>query len=206
MAKSLKLGEGVPVIIDVLRSSSTIITALANNVSEVVAVNSKKEALELKKHRNLLAGEQNGVKLRGFDIGNSPTELLRVIRKKPVERLVLKTTNATLLLTSVPEAYVASTLNLETAKKELRGREVSIVAVGSKHGLAEDLAVAVALFSGLNDLEMSRGWVRENVLGSKAADHLRKIGYAKDVDFITNKSYKVLPKLSNGVIQDEIQT
>ncbi|NIQ07552.1 MAG: 2-phosphosulfolactate phosphatase, partial [Candidatus Korarchaeota archaeon] len=48
MAESLKLGEGIPVVIDVLRASSTIVTALANGVKEVVPVNSQKEAFELK--------------------------------------------------------------------------------------------------------------------------------------------------------------
>lgn len=206
MEKSLKLGDGVPVVIDVLRASSTIITALANDVSKVVPVSSQNEAFELRKDGYLIAGERGGVKLKGFDIGNSPTELLKAIRKIPREKLALKTTNATAYLTSVDEAYVASTLNLETAKKELQGRRVSLVAIGSSHGVSEDLAVAMALLGSLNGLEMDSQWVREGVLKSKAAQHLRKIGYSDDVDFITSKTYNILPKLQHGVIRDETHT
>jgi 2-phosphosulfolactate phosphatase len=206
LAEPLKLGKGMPVIIDVLRASSTIVTALANGVTEIVPVTSQKEAFDLKLEGYLIAGEQNGVKLGGFDIGNSPTELLQVLQNKKYKRLALKTTNATSLLKSVSKAYVASTLNLDAAVVELQGKKVSLIAVGSKYGLMEDLAVAIALLSRLNGLEISNNWVRQNVVKSKAAEHLKNIGYASDVSFITNKNYNVLPKLQAGVIKDEIRS
>ena len=123
MAESLKLGKGVPVVIDVLRASSTIVTALANGVTEIVPVNSQKEAFDLKLEGYLIAGEQNGFKLEGFDVGNSPTELLQILQNRTYERLALKTTNATTLLNSVTEAYVTSTLNLETAEKNFKAEK-----------------------------------------------------------------------------------
>ncbi len=204
MAESLKLGEGIPVVIDVLRASSTIVTALANGVKEVVPVNSQKEAFELKTEGFLTAGEQNGTKLELFDIGNSPTELLQVLHKKTYKKLALKTTNATALLNSVTEAYVASTLNFEAVEKELQGKDVSLIAVGGKYGLMEDLATAIALLGSLNGLEISHRWMRQNVAKSKAAEHLKNLGYANDVDFITKVNYRVLPKLQAGIIKDEI--
>lgn len=206
MVKFLKLGEGIPVVVDILRASSTIITALANGVTEVVPVNSQKEAFSLRKQGYLIAGEQNGIKLTEFDAGNSPTELLQLLRKKRQEKLALKTTNATRLLNSLTKAYVVSTLNLETAKKKLQGKKISLIAIGGKYGLTEDLAVVLALYSSLNGLELSHQWVRRSVLGSKAAEHLRNIGFAKDVEFIASASYEVLPKLEAGVIRDKMQT
>jgi 2-phosphosulfolactate phosphatase len=206
LAEFLKLGEGIPVVVDVLRASSTIVTALANGVTEIIPVNSRKEAFKLKKRGYLIAGEQNGIKLDGFDIGNSPTELLQLLRKRHQEKLALKTTNATRLLSSFAIAYVVSTLNLETAKTELQGKRVSPIAVGSRYGFTEDLAVVLALYSSLNGLEIGHQWVKESVLNSKAAEHLREIGYAKDVKFIANASYDILPKLEAGIIKDEMQT
>lgn len=205
MTESLRIGEGVPVVVDVLRASSTVVTALANGVTEVVPVNSQKEAFDLRTQGYLIAGEQDGVKLKGFDTGNSPTELLQVLQRKPNEKLALKTTNTTALLKSLTEAYIVSTLNLETAKRELRGRKVSLIAVGGKYGLTEDLAVVLSLFSGLNGLEIPDQWVREKVLQSKAAEHLKNIEYAKDIEFIANTNCRVLPKLQAGVIRDELQ-
>lgn len=204
MAKFLKLGEGVPAVVDVLRASSTIITALANGITEVVPINSQKEGFRLKKEGYLIAGEQNGVKLNGFDLGNSPNELLEFLNKKHPEKLAIKTTNATKLLCSLSEAFIVSTLNLDTAKKELQGKKVSLIAVGSIYGLVEDLAVALALHSSLNGLEISDQWVREKVFNSKAAKHLSDIGYAKDVKFTVNTSYEVLPKLQDGKIRGKI--
>lgn len=206
MVKFLKLGEGIPVVVDVLRASSTIITALANGVTEVIPINSQKEAFKLKKQGYLIAGEQNGFKLNGFDLGNSPTELMQLLRKRHQEKLAIKTTNATELLNSLTKAYVVSTLNLETAEKQLRGKRISLIAVGGMYGLTEDLAVVLALYSSLNGLETDRQWVRKSVLNSKAAEHLKDIGYAQDVKFIANASYEVLPKLEGGIIRDEMQT
>lgn len=206
MARFLKLGGGIPVVIDVLRASSTIITALANGVTEVIPVKSQKEAFRLKKQGYLIAGERNGIKLRKFDVGNSPTELLQVLNNAGKEKLAIRTTNATTFLNSLTKAYVVSTLNLETAKKRLRGKRVSPIAIGGRYGLTEDLAVGLALYSSLNGIEISDEWVKKNVLSSKAAEHLRDIDYAEDVEFITNMSYEIMPKLEAGVIRDEVQT
>ncbi|NIQ07553.1 MAG: 2-phosphosulfolactate phosphatase, partial [Candidatus Korarchaeota archaeon] len=78
-----------------------------------------------------------------------------VLHKKTYKKLALKTTNATALLNSVTEAYVASTLNFEAVEKELQGKDVSLIAVGGKYGLMEDLATAIALLGSLNGLEIS---------------------------------------------------
>jgi len=201
LVKYFKLGEGLPVIVDVLRASSTIITALANGIIEVIPVKSKKEAFKFKKQGYLIAGEQYGRKIEGFDIGNSPVELLRAIKEGSWEKLALKTTNATKLLCSLPEAYIVSTLNLEVASRKLRGKEVSLIAVGSRHGLEEDMAVVLALNKGLNGARIDYQWVKERVVNSRAAKHLRSIGYGSDVDFIVNTSYDVLPKLEKGIIK-----
>lgn len=203
MVKSFKLGEGTPVIIDVLRASSTIITALANGITEVVPVKSEKEAFKLKKQGYLIAGERNGVKIEGFDLGNSPTELLQIIKENSWEKLALKTTNATKLLCSLSEAYIVSTLNLKTAEKKFRDRKVSLIAVGSRHGLEEDVAVALALYKSLCGLKPDYELVREKVLNSKAAKYLRSIGYGNDVDFVVNATFDVMPKLKNGIIRLE---
>ncbi len=69
--------ENDPVIvIDVLRSSSTILSALANGCREIIPVESVERALSL--HTALfdtglmLCGERDGMRINGFDLGNSP--------------------------------------------------------------------------------------------------------------------------------------
>ncbi|MEJ2279484.1 MAG: 2-phosphosulfolactate phosphatase [Candidatus Lokiarchaeota archaeon] len=63
MEKFLEIGEGIPVLIDVLRASSTIITALGNGVKEVIPINSKTNSTNFNKEDYILVGEKNGIKL-----------------------------------------------------------------------------------------------------------------------------------------------
>ena len=64
------------VIIDVLRASSTVVTALARGFQEVRTVTTIRDALGLRKKGYILAGERKGITLPGFDLGNSPSEIL----------------------------------------------------------------------------------------------------------------------------------
>lgn len=85
------------VIIDVLRASSTITTALAEGADRVIPVYSLKEAKKIAKNIYseyedvLLCGERGGQKLSGFVLGNSPLEYKSTqIRDKTI---IFTTTN-----------------------------------------------------------------------------------------------------------------
>ena len=69
-------GNDVIIAIDVLRATSSIITALANGAKAVYAVKEIAAALALKeKHPEaILVGERGGLIIDGFDCGNSPLE------------------------------------------------------------------------------------------------------------------------------------
>jgi len=89
-------GRGV-VVIDVLRATTTIITALANGAKAVIPAATSEEAVRLasnlEKDRVLLAGERKSLKIEGFALGNSPGEMTpEVVGGKTV---VLATTNGT---------------------------------------------------------------------------------------------------------------
>lgn len=76
--KNIKLAGKLVVMIDVLRASSTIVTALANGCRGFIPVLSpdqvKEKAQQFKKEGVLLGGEREGRKIEGFDLGNSPRE------------------------------------------------------------------------------------------------------------------------------------
>src|SRR5438552_16906167 len=89
-------GRGV-VVIDVLRATTTIITALANWAKAVIPSATSEEAVRLasnlEKDGVLLAGERKSVKIEGFALGNSPREMTpEVVAGKTI---VLATTNGT---------------------------------------------------------------------------------------------------------------
>jgi 2-phosphosulfolactate phosphatase len=192
------------VVIDVLRASSTIVTALANGAKEVIPIDRKETASELRKEGYILAGEHNGVKLHDFDLGNSPVELLRYMEQWDIEKIALKTTNSTEILSEVKSALICSSLNLTAIKHELedKGKSANFLAVGNTHGITEDIAVAMALYSSLNDgLEINKAYLMECITRCNTAKYLIEIGYKKDVEFISQiDKYDVTPELKGGVI------
>ncbi len=71
------LSDATCVVFDVLRATSTILTALFNGARRVYPVGTVEEALTLRASRlpgALLGGERGGVRIDGFDLGNSPRE------------------------------------------------------------------------------------------------------------------------------------
>jgi 2-phosphosulfolactate phosphatase len=83
------------VVIDVLRATTTIVTALNNGAREIIPVNSIEFAMKVSGDafggQTLLGGERNTKKIEGFNLGNSPREYTReVIGGKSV---ILFTTN-----------------------------------------------------------------------------------------------------------------
>lgn len=85
------------VVIDVVRATTTIIEALANGARAIYPTSSTEEAVRIAssmgREDTLLCGERKGLKVEGFDLGNSPREFTRaaVAGKK----LVMSTTNGT---------------------------------------------------------------------------------------------------------------
>ncbi|MBY0051519.1 2-phosphosulfolactate phosphatase [Brevibacillus agri] len=88
-----QISNHVVIVIDVLRASSTIVTALGNSFVCVIPVETIGQANSLRAADCLLAGERHCRKIPDFDCNNSPTEISAT--KKPGKRLVLTTTNGT---------------------------------------------------------------------------------------------------------------
>lgn len=81
------------IVVDVIRATSTIITALINGCKAIIPVETVLKAKELYREGDLLAGERFCKKIAGFDLGNSPLEFT----KDAVQgrRIILTTTNGT---------------------------------------------------------------------------------------------------------------
>ncbi len=93
------------VIIDIIRASSSICTALSYGVEHIVTRESVEEVLNLKNEGYVIAGERDGDKLEGFDYGNSPIAFMD--RKLEGKKLAMTTTNGT---HTIDEALLASAL------------------------------------------------------------------------------------------------
>lgn len=101
-----ELRGATAVVIDTLRATSTIITALMAGAREVIAAATIEEAVgishRLGTDRTLLGGERGGLKINGFHLGNSPAEYTpEVVSGKTI---VLTTTNGALALVKSRQA------------------------------------------------------------------------------------------------------
>jgi 2-phosphosulfolactate phosphatase len=91
------VSQATVVIIDVLRATSTIATALYNGAKYIVPVDSVAKCIELGRQINCItAGERDGHIAEGLSYGNSPFEYNREFINGKI--LVLTTTNGTRLL------------------------------------------------------------------------------------------------------------
>jgi 2-phosphosulfolactate phosphatase len=89
--------QATVVIIDVLRATSTMATALHNGARYIVPVDSVAKCIELGRQINCVtAGERDGMIAEGLSHGNSPFEYGRDFINGKI--LVLTTTNGTRLL------------------------------------------------------------------------------------------------------------
>lgn len=87
--------EGLPIIIDVLRAFTTSPVLFSLGIKSLILVSTAEEAFALReKYGYLLAGENNGIKIDGFDFGNSPSELLRLEANALNDKTVVLRTSA----------------------------------------------------------------------------------------------------------------
>lgn len=145
----------IVVVIDILRATSTICTALYHGVKEVIPVESLKEAQQYKGEQYILAAERGGAKVEGFNYGNSPFEYMAPEVKG--KSLVLTTTNGTRafrLSASADLVIAASFLNMSTVAARLKeeGKDVLCFCAGWRnHFSLEDTLFAGALGNSLRD-------------------------------------------------------
>jgi 2-phosphosulfolactate phosphatase len=139
------------VVIDILRATSTICTAIHEGAESVKAVKTPSEALLLKEKGYITAAERDGIKLEGFDMGNSPFECMQGAVKG--KRIALTTTNGTKCIEAVAYSGVrnvlsGSFLNLEALATWLAndGHRVVLFCAGWKDSFnLEDTLFAGAL-------------------------------------------------------------
>jgi 2-phosphosulfolactate phosphatase len=214
------------VAIDVLRATSTIITALANGADTVVPVLTPEEAFQVVKDNRdrkfVLGGERKSVLIPGFHLGNSPLEYTTSrVGGLPV---LFTTTNGTRAIRRAAAAspvYIAAFLNAPAVARELTalGKDVAICCAGTHDQFSlEDAACAgaiVAFMSGpdshleLNDMgyvcrEIFRrydGRVADLLHLSEHGQNLLKLGLHEDLLFCAQLGTSdLLPRFTEGQV------
>jgi 2-phosphosulfolactate phosphatase len=155
------------VVFDVLRATSTFVTALHHGAQAIIPVSEIAEALAIKKSQSairnpqfvLLGGERNGVRISSngndFDLGNSPREYTpEKVRGKTIVSTTTNGTRALRACVGAKTVLAASFLNL-TATAEFLWRNnfetVLLVCAGTGENQAdEDIIAAGALVEALS--------------------------------------------------------
>ena len=148
-----ELSGWTTVVIDAVRASSTIAQAAASGCLRVIPVASIAEARARRQALGvepaLLGGERRGLKIPGFDLGNSPREY--TIEAVAGRSIVISTTNGTRALRAsrhARETLVGAFLNMTAIVRYLAEREqdVLLVPVGRANAPVLDDVVCAGMY------------------------------------------------------------
>lgn len=213
-------GFDLIVVIDVLRATSAICTAIEHGVKEIIPVATLEEAFEYKKKGYIVAAERNGEIVEGFDIGNSPYTYMEPELKG--QTVALTTTNGTkaIRIAEQKETVVIGSLNnLQSLCDWLikQDRNVLVLASGWKDkfnledticgGAIANILLESGKFTSNEDSSVAAKFIyrsaRENIFAYlKASSHrrrLRALELNADVSYcLTPNNLTAIPILKNG--------
>jgi len=139
--------NAIIVVVDIYRATSSICTAFANGVSEVLPVETIEEALRLKEEGYLIAAERNAEKCEFADFGNSPFEF--TADKIKDKKLVFTTTNGTIAINIAKEnseIIIGSFLNLNAVADYCINKRKDVLIICS--GWNNKINIEDTLFTG----------------------------------------------------------
>jgi 2-phosphosulfolactate phosphatase len=217
------ISNSVVVVIDILRATSTITTALYNGAKEVIPVDSVGRCIEIGKQIDgITAGERDGKIAEGLSYGNSPFEYPESFIKG--RTLVLTTTNGTKLLhmaldNGAKEIIIGAFINLGSVCDHLiaMNKNVMLACAAWKDRVnLEDALFAGAVVSRIKehfDINCDSSHMAESLynmgkddlyefLKKNQASHYHRLtgfGLEKDIRYcLTEDGANVLPVYTNG--------
>jgi 2-phosphosulfolactate phosphatase len=157
--KGAQKAKGVAVIIDVFRAFSVGCYAYDAGAVRIIATAGVDAAFQLKKKyiNSVLVGEREEKKIKGFDFGNSPTEIIKAdLRGKTVIHTTTAGTNGLVNAVNADVVITGSFVNAGAIVryiKALNPQYVSLVAMGYRAALSadEDLLCAEMIMADLNN-------------------------------------------------------
>ena len=211
------------IVVDVLRATSVIITALNNGAKSVVPVTSVEEALSTKKKLEsvVLGGERKAQKIEGFDLSNSPLEYKsEVIHDRNV---VITTTNGTKAISKPSAAnkiYIGALINAKAVSSKAVKNEKDIIIVNAgTNGVfsMDDFITGGAIIDEIlseQDYELtdiaktalviyrSHKDIKSYVKGAAHYKILVDLGLEEDIDYCLQKDlFNIVPEYKDGIIK-----
>ncbi|WP_022822528.1 2-phosphosulfolactate phosphatase [Hymenobacter norwichensis] len=213
----------VAVVVDILRATSSIVTALAQGVTHLVPVSEVADCQALALQGYLTAAERDGCQLPGVDLGNSPFGYLDGVVAVRGRSVAITTTNGTraLHLSQAADAVVVGAfLNLGAVADFLREqqKDVVVVCAGWKgnfcledtlfggalaHHLAANFTTtdSDATLAALDLWRAAASDVAGYLLKSSHVRRLNSLESHKDMEFcVRQNEYNVVPLYHGGQI------
>ncbi|MCB2361843.1 2-phosphosulfolactate phosphatase family protein [Clostridium estertheticum] len=221
--KNEKIKNKTVVVIDMLRATSVIVTAMNNGCVGVIPVLTVEDASEIVKNSKeefMLGGERNALKIEGFYYSNSPLEYTR----KSIEgkTLVMTTTNGTKAIKGCIGAsniLIGAMLNAKAVASRIVSLNKDVVIVNA--GTYGEFSIDDFLCSGyiidnilklveadLSDIAVTSNYIyknNEDILNFiKYANHYKtimKLGLSADLEYCCQKDIiDIVPEYKEGVI------
>ncbi|MHB1048544.1 MAG: 2-phosphosulfolactate phosphatase [Bacteroidota bacterium] len=216
------------VVIDVLRASTTVITALNNGAREIIPVNTIESAVKVSGNLFgdvvLRGGERNGKMIEGFNLGNSPAEYTpEAVKGKSI---IFYTTNGAPAMWKARYAknlLVAGFVNITAVINKIKEikEDIYILCAGKHTQFCIEDAVCAGMITKLliddeeteidfNDsavaaVALFKSFSKNLLKMARTCDHgkyLIDIGFDKDIEFCTTiDTFDVVPELVANVIK-----
>lgn len=205
------------VVVDILRATSCMVTALANGVDHIIPIADLEECRAMGAAGYLTTGERNGETVPGFDHGNSPLEYTANMKGK---KIAFTTTNGTVAIAKsagAREIIIGAFLNQSAVKAHIinNDNDVLVVCAAWKGKVnLEDTLFAGALIDSLgqhvspdNDaaliaLQLYRNAGTDLVAFVNQSSHVRRLNRLNihdDIRFcLTTDQYDVVPVMKEG--------
>lgn len=220
-----KLENKIAVVIDMFRATSVIVTALNNGCREVVPFLTIDEALEssekLNREEYILGGERKAVKIKGFDLSNSPLEYTKEVVEN--KKVLITTTNGTRTLTKSNNAkriLIAAMINARAVANKLLeiNNDIVIINAGTNGNFSMDDYICSGYIINemlkinneieLTDIAKTANMIYENnsdiISYVKEATHysvMKSLELDDDIDYCIRKSIvNNVPEYKNGKI------
>ena len=208
------------VVIDTLRATSVLTTALANGASQVQCVSEPEEALALKVKRpdRLLGGERNSLAIAGFDFSNSPLEYTKNAVKG--RTLIMTTSNGTKTLlkaTAAQDVLIGCLLNARAVMERAISldRDIVFINAGTAGRFSLDDYITAGAMLGTTNTQVELSDIARGALllyqahpdihsaltNCRHYRRLQDLGLTADLDYcLTKDRFDLVPIFQDGLV------
>ena len=220
LARLQDFQDKVAVVVDILRATTTMVTALDHGVKSILPVKSVEECRDFQQKGYIGAAERGGKIVEGFKLGNSPFDYMSP--DLAGQKIVFTTTNGTKTIYAIKGAFkiiFGAFVNLKAVAEILEELKKNVVIVCA--GWEDEVNLEDTLFAGALLDRMAPSFSLEGdpailahrlyfesggkfsrfLEDSSHIRRLRNLNLQKDIDFcLSVDKYNCVPEMVNGEI------